>query len=237
MKSTKAMKLSIQFLLALVLLNLSYMSQSVAQRNTDSARTQGIILSHVPLAVDTKARYLFYLHGYIVEAGNTRPTSLKFGVYEYQQILETFKQNGFIVISEARKKDPEIEPYARKVAEQVRQLLKAGVPPKQITVVGASQGSWIAMLASTYSENRNLNFVLIAACSADEGFLKMVNLHGNVLSIYEKSDLAQSCQNYRTDATGINEWKEVEVNTGSKHGFLYRPMKEWVEPTIAWARR
>jgi len=224
-------------LIAFVLLNLSCMSQSVAQRNSDNAGTQGIILSDVPQTVDTKARYLFYLHGYIVEAGNTRPINPRFGVYEYEKILETFKQGGFVVISEARKKDPEIEPYAAKVAGQVRQLLKAGVPPEHITIVGASQGSWIAMLASTYLENRNLNFVFIAACSADEGFLKMVNLHGNVLSIYERSDLAQSCQNYRTDATGISEWKEVEVNTGLKHGFLYRPMKEWVEPTIAWAKR
>ncbi len=231
------MKLSIKLLLALLLMNLSCMSQSVAQRNTDAAQTQDSVLRDVPQKVDAKARYLFYLHGYIVEAGNIRPTSPKFGVYEYEQILVTFKQSGFVVISEARKKDPEIEPYAKKVAEQVRQLLKAGVPPKQITVVGASQGSWIAMLASTYLENRNVNFVFIAACSADEGFLKLVNLHGNVLSIYEKSDLAQSCQNYRIDATGINEWKEVEVNTGLKHGFLYRPMKEWTKPTIAWAKK
>jgi hypothetical protein len=73
--------------------------------------------------------------------------------------------------------------------------------------------------------------------SAARGFLKMVNLHGNVLSIYEKNDVAQSCRDYRADATGINEWKEVEVNTGLKHGFLYRPMKEWTEPTIDWAKR
>lgn len=213
------------------------MLQSVAQRKTDAAQTQGIVLNDVPQKIDTKARFLFYLHGYIVEAGNTRPTSPKFGVYEYEQILDTFKQRGFVIISEARKKDPEVEPYAAKVTEQVRQLLKAKVPPKQITVVGASQGSWIAMLASTYLENRNVNFVFIAACSADDGFLKLVNLYGNVLSIYEKSDLAQSCQKYRTDATGINEWKEVEVSTGLNHGFLYRPMKEWIEPTIAWAKR
>ena len=205
--------------------------------NTAIAQHEGMILSGVPEKVDTTARYLLYLHGYIVEAGNTRPTSPRFGVYEYEQILETLKGGGLVVISEARKKDREIEPYAAKVAEQVRQLLKAGVPAEHITVVGASQGSWIAMLASTYLKNRNLNFVFIAACSADPGFLKMVNLHGNVLSIYEKSDLAQSCRTYREDATGINEWKEVEVNTGVKHGFLFRPMKEWTEPTIAWARR
>lgn len=202
-----------------------------------AAGKEGVVLGDVPGKIDAKARYLFYLHGYIVEAGNTRPVSPKFGVYEYEEILESFRRGGFVVISEARRKDPEIEPYAARVAEQVRRLLKAGVPPKHITVVGASQGSWIAMLASTYLENRGVGFVLIAACSADEGFLKMVNLHGDVLSIYEKSDLAQSCQTYRADATGVSRWKEVEVNTGLKHGFLYRPMKEWVEPSIAWAKR
>ena len=227
------MKLSIKVLLVLGLV--SFSNGPGAGQSNDLGRA-GMILTDVPQKVDTKARYLFYLHGYIVEAGNTRPTSPRFGVYEYQQILETFKAHGFVVISEARKKSPDVEPYAAKVAEQVRQLLKAGVPPKQITVVGASQGSFIAMLASTYVANRSVNFVLIAACAADQGFLKLVNLHGKVLSIYEKSDLAQSCENYRMDATGISEWKEVEVNTGLKHGFLYRPMKDWTEPTIAWTR-
>lgn len=223
-------------LLVLLSLSLACAPPSVGRPNAAPA-VEGVVLNDVPEKIDAKAHYLFYLHGYIVEAGNTRPVSPKFGVYEYEEILESFRRGGFIVISEARKKDPEIEPYAAKVAEQVRRLLKAGVPPKNITVVGASQGSWIAMLASTYLENRGLGFVLIAACSADEGFLKTVNLHGDVLSIYEKSDLAQSCQKFRADATGIGRWKEVEVNTGLKHGFLFRPMREWVGPTIDWAKR
>lgn len=78
---------------------------------------------------------------------------------EYEKILESLKERGFIVISEARKQSPEIEPYAAKVAAQVKQLLNAGVPPKNITVLGASQGAWIAMLVSTYAANRDLNFV------------------------------------------------------------------------------
>ena len=186
---------------------------------------------------DTQSHYLIYIPGYIVEPTNTRPVSPKFGVYEYEQILDTFKRSGLVVISEPRKKDSDIEPHGAKVAEQIRGLLKSGVPAKHITVVGASQGSWIAMLTSTYLQNRNVNFVLIAACSADPAFLKMVNLHGNVLSIYEKTDLAQSCVEYRRDATGVRDWKEVEVNTGLKHGFLFRPLKEWTGPAIAWAKR
>ena len=157
-------------------------------------------------------------------------------MYEYEQILATFKQRGFVVISEARKQTADIEPYAEKVAGQIRQLLKAGVPPQNITVVGASQGSHIGMLVSTYLENRQLNFVLIGACAADQGFLQLVNLHGNVLFISERTDRPASCERFRADATGLGAYKELETNTGQNHGFLYRPMTEWVEPTVAWAQ-
>lgn len=200
------------------------------------AQKQGVVLGNAPREIDRSARYLFYVSGYIVAEGNTRPTSPKYGVYEYQEILESFKERGFVVISEARKQSPEIEPYAAKVAAQVKQLLNSGVPPQNITIVGASQGSWIAMLVSTYTANRDVNFVFLAACAADDGFLKSVDLHGNVLFISERTDLPGSCQRFRDDAKGIREYKAIEINTGLKHGFLYRPLKEWIEPTIEWSQ-
>lgn len=224
-------------LLALMSVSLLCASQIVAQSNAAATQKQGIILNDVPQKVDTKARYLFYISGYIVHAGDIRPTSPRFGVYEYEQILEALKQRNFVVISEARKQTAEIEPYAAKVAEQVRQLLKAGVPPQNITLVGASQGGWIAMLASTYLKNRDLTYVVIGACGADDGFLNLIDLHGNMLFIAEKTDRfpISSCRRFRADATGLNDYKEFVTNTGEMHGFLYRPMKEWIEPTIEWA--
>lgn len=203
------------------------------------AEKEGVVLSDVPEKIDLKARYLFYVHGYIVEAKNRRPVSPKFGVYEYEEILETLRRGGFVVISEARVQSQEIEPYAARVAGQVRRLLGAGVPPEHITVVGASQGGWIGMLASTYLKSRGLNFVVIGACGADEGFLKMVDLHGDVLFIVERTDKfpAARCQMFLDDATGLGESKTLETNTGQKHGFLFRPLKEWTEPTIEWAKR
>ena len=221
----------------LVVLGLVCVGAGTAQPGRDVMRKEGVIIKNVPREIDTSARYLFYVSGYIVASDNTRPTSPKFGVYEYQQILDTFKDRGFVVVSEARKQSREIEPYAAKVAAQVKQLLKAGVPPQNITVVGASQGGWIAMLVSTYVANRDLNFVFIATCAADDGFLKSVNLHGNVLFISERTDLPGSCQRFRDDAKGISDYSSIEVNTGLKHGFLYRPMKEWVEPSVEWAQR
>jgi hypothetical protein len=229
------------FLKPLLLLALGILcaSQSKAQNNIKGAQTPGIVLSDGPHNIDTNALYLFYISGYIVEAGNTRPTSPKFGVYEYAQILDTFKQSGFIVISEARKQTTDIESYAAKVAERVRRLLNAGIPAQNITVVGASQGGQITMLISTYLKRRDLNYVVIGACGADEGFLKLVDLHGSVLFIAERTERypISLCQRFRDDATGLVDHKEVETNTGQEHGFLYRPMKEWVEPTIGWAQK
>lgn len=190
----------------------------------------------VPQKVDPKAHYLFYLHGRIVER-DRRPESPEFGFYEYDQILETFRARGFVVISEQRPKGTEIEKYAEKIAGQITNLIKAGVPERQITIVGASQGSWIAMLASTSLKNRKLKFVFIAGCSADEEFLKLVDWHGNVLSIYERTDGARTCEKYRADATGVGQYEEVALNTGLRHGFIYRPVKEWIEPTVAWAMK
>ena len=223
---------------SLTLLLISFLSgqQCLAQRTPDIVHTQSDVLSDVPSKVDPSARYLFYLHGRIVEQSR-RPTHPQNGIYEYDQILDTFKQKGLIVISEQRKKDTDIATYGKKVAGQIKQLLAAGVKPDHITVVGASQGSWMAMIASTHLKNRKVNFVIIAGCAADEGFLNMVNLHGNVLSIYERSDLAGSCKKYQADATGLGEYKEVELNTGLRHGFIYRPIKEWIEPTVAWSQK
>ena len=227
-----------RFIKLFVLLFVSFAcaSRYSAQTNPNASRGEGIILSSVPQKVDSTARYLLYLSGYIVTADNIRPTSPRFGVYQYEEILTAFKQKGFVVISEARKQTVDIEPYAEKVAGRVRQLLKAGVLPQNITVVGAYQGSHIGMLVSTYLQNRQLNFVLIGACAADQGFLQLVNLHGNVLFISESTDRPALCERFRADATGLGEYKELETNTGQNHGFLYRPMKEWVEPTVAWAQ-
>jgi hypothetical protein len=221
----------------LAIVSLVCVGSTAAQSNEKSAPKQGAIVNSVPREIDTAAHYLFYISGYIVAAGNTRPTSPQFGVYEYEKILESFKERGFIVISEARQQSQDIEPYGERIAAQVQQLLKAGVPAKNVTVVGASQGSWIAMLVSTLVANRELNFVFLASCAANDGLLNLVNLHGNVLFISERSDTPGSCQRFRDDAQGIKDYNAIELNTGLKHGFLYRPMKEWVEPAVEWAQR
>jgi hypothetical protein len=44
------------------------------------------------------------------------------------------------------------------------------------------------------------------------------------------------CTRFRTDATGVRRYQEITLNTGLRHGFLFRPLYAWLDPTLTWAR-
>lgn len=182
-------------------------------------------------------KYLFYLHGRIVEDKGATAIDDKngFGAYQYNDIVAEFRNAGFIVLSEVRPKNTVVEDYARKVAHQVDSLLQKSVKPQNITVLGSSKGSAIAMQACTYIKNKAVNYVLMSACS--ENANPELELTGNILSIYETSDTwAQSCQaNKMHSKLPIPHYKEVALKTGLRHGYLYKPLKEWIQPSIKWA--
>ena len=201
-----------------------------------SANANGSLLKGAPQAPDASAKYLFYLHGRIIEEEGIRPTDPRYGVYEYEQILHTFEQLGFTVISEPRPKGTDVKEYASKTTNQVQGLLDAGVPPQQITVVGASKGSVITMVTSTMLRNRDVNFVIMSNCNDWVGENFHIDLYGNVLSIYDvKDEFGQSCQKFFESSTGLNRHREVKLEIGTGHAILYKPMKEWVELVVEWA--
>jgi len=194
------------------------------------------VLKDVPAAPDKQTKYLFYLHGRLIENQGIRPTDPRYGVYEYEDILKTFAAKGFTVISEARPRDTDVNQYAEKVKGQIQTLLKAGVPPQHITVLGASKGALIAMRVSTVVRNNNVNFVIMSNCNdrVDQNF--NIDLHGNVLSIYDMNDeFGRTCQKFFAKATGLGKHNEVVLKIGTGHAVLYRPMKEWVDLVVDWA--
>lgn len=199
---------------------------------------QGSIFTDVPVKIDARARYLFYLHGRIIEDKGVRAVHERHGAYEYGKILETFKGAGFVVISEARAKDTDVVQYAAKVVAQINALLKAGVAPRGITIVGASKGSGIAMHVSSLLKHRDVNFVIMAGCGEQTLKNQALNLYGRVLSIYDASDEGPgTCESLFARSEGLNKRKELKINLGLGHGFLYRPHKEWIEPAIEWAKQ
>jgi hypothetical protein len=184
---------------------------------------------------------MLYLHGKIIEDQGIPAISPEYGEYEYEAILGRLSGYGFVLISEQRQKNTDGVAYAKRIIEQVATLLDAGVPAKNITVVGASKGAGIAIYVSHYLENKEVNFVIMAICHPDEvEALKQgqIFLYGNILSIYDSADeFAGSCQELFSfsEGKGISRHDEIVLSIGTGHGILYQPLDEWIIPTVQWA--
>jgi len=195
-----------------------------------------------PNSIDPAKQYLFYLHGKIIEDQGIPAISPEFGEYEYVAILEKLREHGFVVISEQRVRNTDGEKYARKITAQITNLLEAGVPGQNITVVGASKGAGIAIYVSHFLGNEDVNFVIMAICHPDEvEHLKQnrIFLYGNVLSMYDfADDSAGSCEelfSLSADNGGLSRHKEIVLIVGTGHGVLYKPLDEWILPAVDWA--
>jgi hypothetical protein len=185
-------------------------------------------------------RYLFYLHGKIIEDLGIPAISPEFGEYEYLAILGRFKEKGFIVISEERTKDTDSQRYAQRVTGQILQLLNTGVQAENIIVVGASKGAGIALYVSHLLNNKDVHFVIMAICSPDileELENGQITLKGEFLSIYDASDEeAGSCRDLFSSSLGddVSRSDEIMLNLGLGHGMLYQPLDEWILPIVDW---
>jgi predicted esterase len=194
------------------------------------------IFAGVPAEIDPSARYLIYLHGAIIETAGVRPTHPRFGIYEYEKILSTFADRGFVVISEARPAGTDGMLYAATVADQVRELLAAGVPPDHVTTLGFSKGGGIAIAASSMLANDDVNFIFMAACSPWLDSHPETVARGRLLSLRESSDeLFSSCEGLFERSPNPHDNVEIVLHLGGGHGAFYRPRSEWIDPAIEWA--
>ncbi|WP_291144777.1 dienelactone hydrolase family protein [Flavobacterium sp. UBA7680] len=188
--------------------------------------------------INKDQRCIFFFHNKFVEENDLNTPHPEYGKAEYNEILESFRKDNFIVFSEKRKKNTNASDYAEKVVKQIKTLLKKGVSPNKITVIGTSKGGYIAQYVSTYLANPDVNFVFIG-CFRDVDIEEIpdINFCGNILTIYEKSDVfgVSAIKRKETSKLKINHFKEVELNTNLKHGFLYKALDEWIVPCKKWA--
>lgn len=193
------------------------------------------IFQQVPENPDMTKQYLFYLHGLIVEVAGIRPKSEEHGYYEYELILEELAGRGFIVISEVREKDTQVQAYAGVVASQIRALMDNGVAAENITVVGASKGGAIGAYTSTMLKEQLVNYVFLAGLFEKYLVDEELQLYGNVLSIHDRSDkLSITPQLYFQRSEGQGKFKEIILDLDKGHGVIYQPYREWLEPMVEW---
>ncbi|MDQ6469573.1 alpha/beta hydrolase [Flavobacterium sp. LHD-80] len=188
--------------------------------------------------INKDQRYIFFLHNAYIEQNPLNVPHPEYGKAEYNEILTSFRKDNFIVYSEIRKNNTDVYDYAEKIAKQVKKLLKQGIPPNHITVIGTSKGGYIAQFVSTFVANPDMNFVFIG-CFRDVDIQEFpdINFCGNILTIYEKSDVygVSAIKRKETSKLKINHFEEIELNTGLKHGFLYKALDLWIAPSKKWA--
>ena len=181
--------------------------------------------------------YIIYLHGAIIESMGRRPTHPRFGVYEYDQVLSALKETGAIVISEQRPKGTKVRDYAPHVVEQVKALMADGISAANITVIGFSKGGNIALRTSHLMNERDLNFIFLAACNPRNRAAGL-EISGRALSIVETTDrIGSTCLPLKDTAKKGAALEEVTITTGEEHGAFYRPNPAWLKPLMMWMTR
>lgn len=200
----------------------------------------GAVHKDVSNVINANAKYMFYMHGLAVERGGRRAAS-----YNYSGILKELANRGFIVIGEERN-SVSIEVYAEKVARQVKKLLAAGVPAKNITVAGHSKGGMITMVVMSILAEPDIAYVNFAGCGREgsgfSGFLRFAEqgapeARGRLLSAYDRNDqISGSCKQALEKMTNATVRERV-LDNGGGHELFFSPEVGWLDVLQAWAER
>ncbi|MDE3272026.1 alpha/beta hydrolase [Pseudoalteromonas sp. G4] len=195
------------------------------------------VLNNIPENYNKASKFVFYSHGFIVEGDNPMPIETKhgWGVYDFPSIKQALSDARYTLVATHRKKNTDPFIYAKQLSENIRSLVKNGVKPTHITLVGFSRGAFITGLTSHYLQDIGVNIILLAGCGRlISSKHSDIQVYGDVLSVYEKSDAAKSCAKLKAKSTALTSFEEIEINTGLSHGAFYTPSDEWLVPVKNW---
>ena len=199
----------------------------------------------LPTVIKSSEKYIFFLHGKIVEKHGPNGIHPLFGIYDYHGIVKSIANCGFTVISEIRPEGTKPDKYAGKIVRQIKTLLTNGIPPEQITVAGFSKGATISLLVSSKLRNPVVNFVVMSGCSDDgthvwKHYNKLIDqsiqfIQGRFLYIYDISvQKCDICQRILKNTSNETTFNEIKVKNGLSHSLFYRPRRDWLEPIVEW---
>ncbi len=101
---------------------------------------------------------MFFLHNRFLENHELNESHPEYGRAEYNEIIAEFERDGFKVISEKRIENVNARTYAMGIVTQIDSLIKNGIAPNKVTVVGTSKGGYIAQYVSTLANNSIFEF-------------------------------------------------------------------------------
>lgn len=200
----------------------------------------GDILQKAPENLPKDGRYIFYIHGRIIEKEGPNAVSSRFGPYAFHDITAALAAEDADIIAEIRHGDTNVFDYAKTAAQTIREMIGAGVDPANITVAGFSKGGYTTLLIARELQNPAVNFVIMAGCVKGivEGKDRNADgLKGRILSLVGDSDeFAFSCQPLIERNPAVTDYREI-IYPGADHGRFYRPDTVWIDPLLSWSRR
>lgn len=196
-------------------------------------------------------KYLFFLHNINVEIDGPDSWSEHFGKYNaYTEIVNNFASQNYNIISEVRSKGTIPKYYAKRISQEIIELINTGVPGENIAVIGHSRGAFMALMIRSRVKNPEVSIVVMAGCAKEgtnsvagtnprAGFNKFLNkraykMQGRILSIFDSNDeWFGSCEEAFNASDNIQS-SEIILNTGEGHGLFYAPNPIWVTPVLDW---
>jgi len=182
-----------------------------------------------------QTKHIFYLHGRIIEMQGKEAYSEEFGKYEIDSIIEAIKVDNAIIHCDIRNYDADVKEYTTKVSVEIDSLVNNGVKPSDITVIGASKGAIIACNISDINSH-DINYVFLAGNNDYQEKNNNWKFHGKVLCIYDLSDdiAGKDYSYWKQEENFTSRFEQIEIKTELGHGFLYKPIDDWVIPTREW---
>ena len=198
-----------------------------------------IVLFLIPMIYgcsgNKSTKYVYFFHNQFLEGKTPEDIHDQYGKVEYEEILEYLEGENRKVISEIRPADVDFDAYVKKKSDEIKTLIEEGVNPSDITLIGTSKGGYITQSISSGLRNKQINYVIVGAFNTMDN--QSFQWHGNFLNIYDVSDSYGVSAQGKADASGeqIGHFKEVRLNTGMDHGFLFKAMPLWLEPAKQWS--
>lgn len=202
---------------------------------TETAVAQNV-LPALPEQITPDARYIVYVHGRIVENEGPEAVSERFGRYEFAAITERLASRGHVVIAELRA--PGGLEYVDLLVNRVRALQAAGVPAKNITVVGFSKGGYMVLRAARQLRDPDVSYAILAGCISETisgEDLSGDGLDGRLLSMADRSDeLGFPCSPLFDRNPHLKNSMSIVFHEGSGHGLFYAADPVWMTPLLDW---
>lgn len=186
-------------------------------------------------SAQNQKKHIYYLHGRIIEIQGKNAVSEEYGKYEFDSIVNALSGSKNSVSAEVRTENVDYLEYAKIVSKEIDSIVKLGVKPIDITVIGASKGAIIASHISNINVNP-INYVFLAGNNKYQETHNNWKFHGQVLCIYDLSDTiaGRNYDYWKNNENYTTKFEQLEIKTHLGHGFVYKPLDVWIEPTRKW---